>query len=105
MRGARVVVAVATAFVAVFGGFGLLVADAANPSGFVAVVNPLSQVPVEGELYDASCPSASSCVAVGLSGGRIPFVLVGDPSNWDLAQAHAITLDTGTYVGSNIWSV
>ena len=62
-----------------FGGFGILSADAANPSGFVALVNPLNGLPSAGELSGASCSSAGHCVAVGLDLSNAAAFARGQP--------------------------
>jgi hypothetical protein len=87
------VVTLVAVLVAAFGGFGILSADASNPGGFVAVVNPLSNLPSAGGLSGASCPSAGHCVAVGLDLSDQPVALVGDPSSWGIDQAQEVTLD------------
>jgi hypothetical protein len=102
------IVATVVAFVVGFGGFGILAADAANPAGFAAVVNPLAQLPAGGELLGTTCTSASQCVAVGLDLGFQPLVLSGDPSSWGLAQTREVTLPASFDTvgdGSTVWSV
>jgi hypothetical protein len=89
---ARTVATFVVAFVVVFAGFGILAADAANPAGFTAVVNPLTHIPAGGELIGTSCPAAGHCVAVGLDNGYEPISLAGDPSTWGLAQTREVTL-------------
>ena len=88
----RSVATLVVALVVGFAGFGILAADAANPAGFAAVVNPLDQMPADGFLEGTSCASASSCVAVGDDVGLQPLVLAGDPSSWGLAQTREVTL-------------
>jgi hypothetical protein len=90
--GARVRAGLAIAFVVGFGGFGVVSADAANPFGFAALVNPLKQLPADAELIAAACTSASHCVAVGDDVGFKPVVLAGDPSSWSAAQMRQISL-------------
>ncbi len=72
--GARTKAALVIAFVVGFGGLGALSADAANPFGFSAVVNPLNQLPSDAFLAGATCTSSGQCVAVGLDGGAPPTV-------------------------------
>jgi len=82
---------VAGLVVLTFTAFGVLTADAAQPS-FTAVVNALNQVPAGGGLRATTCPSASYCVAVGWDANDAPVVLAGDPSTWSIAEAKEITL-------------
>src|SRR4051794_40394933 len=93
---ARTVATVVVAVVVGFGGFGILAADAANPAGVAAVVNPLAHLPAGGELFGTSCTSATQCVAVGWDLGQQPLALTGDPASWGLAQTRQITL-AGSY--------
>ncbi len=88
----RMIATVVVACAVGFGGFGILAADAANPAGFAAVVNSLSQLPAGGLLEGASCASASQCVAVGSDTGDQPLSLSGNPSSWGLAQTRQIKL-------------
>jgi hypothetical protein len=87
-----------------FAMFGILAADAGNPSGFVPVVNPLSQVPAGGSLRGTTCPAAGFCVAVGEDDNGLPLTLAGDPSAWTAAQATEIALDA-TRSGGRLESV
>jgi hypothetical protein len=89
---ARAVATLVALLVVGFGGFGILSADAANPGGFAAIVNPLSNLPSAGELAGTSCTSAGHCVAVGLDLGYQPLSLTGDPSTWGVGQAKEVTL-------------
>jgi hypothetical protein len=89
---ARTVATVVVAVVMGFGAFGILAADAANPAGYTAVVNPLAHVPAGGELFGTSCTSATQCVAVGWDLGHQPLALNGDPASWGLAQTQQVTL-------------
>ena len=86
-----------------FAAFGILAADAANPS-FTARVNSLSQLPASGFLQATQCPSAAYCVAVGSDGNGQPLVLAGNPSTWGQSQAHEIPLGDA-FAGGELLSI
>ncbi len=105
--GVRALAALAAAFIVVFGGAGVLSADAANPS-FTAVVNSLSSLPAAGVLEGSTCTSSSQCVVVGQDIGFQPLSMAGDPASWGAAQLREVTLG-GTLdqygSGSNLGAV